>query len=358
MPRDLNLAEIRTLDFADALEAFPFLTPSDLATAARRWNFEPDERAADGSPKPFHVGRMYLDRPDRPARRSAVVFGSNRKRPAVLYVWSDNRVVNIHAHRLFLRLNTDPRLTAPALYGIRVKNPHQGSSVMEKIEGYTTPFDRPDMDDEGRRTFFGLLVRALEAFGRMNSRELFIEEGELGPTGKFLDARINRWRGVAESNGWIPREYPEVYARLAELQARVVDALATEPLVLMHPHLFPRQLWQREDGRYVVTSFDAAYRPHVYAFTKHPWQFVLDWGYERGVGPRLTPERAVAECEAWMRLAVDEGIPPPRFAAGMCERALGAFLADLGGSLRDEGVRRHQVRLWTAILDHFEPLLP
>lgn len=356
MNPNLDLNTVRTIDFTEAAMSFPFLTPADLVAEVKRWNFEPSKRLPDGTPKPFRVGRMYLDRPDRPAWRSAVVFGSHRERPAVLYVWSDNRVVNIHAHRLFLKLNTSPLLTAPALYGIRVRNPHQGSLVMEKIEGYTTPFDRPDVDDEGRHTFFDLLVRALETFGRMNPQELFIEESELGPTRKLLDTRINRWRGIAETSGWIPREYPEVYGRLAGLQTRIVDALASEPLVLMHPHLFPRQLWQRPDGQYLVTSFDAAYRPHVYAFTKHPWQYVMDWGYERGVGPRLTAERAVAECEAWMRLATEREIPPARFAAGMCERALGALLADLGGTLRDEPLRRYQVTLWTAILDRFESL--
>lgn len=350
-----NLTEVNPIPF-ELGSTFPFITPQDIADAAKKWSFEPEERDSDGRPKPFRLGRLYLHRADTPQWRSAVVFGTFEGKPAVLYLWSDLRVMNVHAQALFNELNRSTRIRAPQVYRLEAKNAHQGSMVMERITGYTVPFDHPKLSHEERRTFFGVFTEFLEMFSAINPEKLFIQPAERNPAPELIRTRVTAWTKIAETAGWLPREEPELYADLPEVLNRIVGVLADEPLVLMHNHLFPRQLWQTPDGAFIVTSFDAAYRPRVYEFTKHPWQIVLDWGYDwEKKESRMTPNEAIQECRAWESLALEQGIEPSRFAAGMLERCLGAFLADLGGTHRDEPVRKHELSLFKAIMEYYEP---
>lgn len=351
----LNLTESQPISF-ELGHAFPFLTPQDIARAAHRWNFQPQELNPDGTPKPVRLGRFYLHQSNAPQWRSAVVFGIFKAKPAVLYLWSDMRVINVHAQALFNEINQGSLIRAPKVYDLEVKNPHQGSMIMERITHYTVPFDHPRLSSQERHSFFRVFMEFLQTFSRIDHAKLFIQPAEHLATPELITTRVNAWRKVAEAAGWLPQADPELFRHLSDVLEVVTRVLRDEPLVLMHNHLFPRQLWQIPDGTFIATSFDAAYRPRVYEFTKHPWQIILDWGYswaERR--PTMTPQEAVAECIAWEELAVEHGIEPRRFAAGMLERCLGAMLADLGGTLRDEPVRMHELTLFKAILEFYEP---
>jgi hypothetical protein len=285
--------------------------------------------------------------------RNLVVVVEHAGRPAVLKVYDDD-VVNVEAESLrdFHESNRSRRLIAPELYRFETTSLTRGWLLMEKLPDDGHFLESPIED---RERFVELFCEYRRNFPRRPNRPLALAESQDAyrfhsfRTMQALETASTREQQRAFAGEPAVLEHRELLPRLEAAMDRVRAVFKGRELHWGHGHFKPSDLFERPDGRWVITDFG-----HTKMLPEGYEEALAIWWDQMIMGSPQEYDVWRADIDDWAKCFLDAEPELDRdvLSAGLVERAIATVLESLG--LEDEMApdeRRHRLDLHYRLID-------
>jgi hypothetical protein len=285
--------------------------------------------------------------------RNLVVVVEHAGRPAVLKVYDDD-VANVEAESLrdFHESNRSRRLIAPELYRFETTSLTRGWLLMEKLPDDGHFLESPIED---RERFVELFCEYRRNFPRRPNRPLALAESQDAyrfhsfRTMQALETASTREQQRAFAGEPAVLEHRELLPRLEAAMDRVRAVFKGRELHWGHGHFKPSDLFERPDGRWVITDFG-----HTKMLPEGYEEALAIWWDQMIMGSPQEYDVWRADIDDWAKCFLDAEPELDRdvLSAGLVERAIATVLESLG--LEDEMApdeRRHRLDLHYRLID-------